>query len=154
MWITCLHTCVSALIWNMFGGSSSTSELILTWLYETPALIGPTYSNYRLPGRGGWHSQSASPAKRPCCWGRKWPYMDTPSGSVALKHASVVRWGCCPTITLLCDSVNNTGRIMVWILVWKNMLFGKTEIEGAMNEGEEERGWERCCQLPGAAVIT
>ncbi len=75
--ITCLHTCVSALIWNMFGGSSSTSELTLTWLSETPALIGPTYSNYRLPGRGGWRSQSVSPAKRPRFWGRKWPYMDT-----------------------------------------------------------------------------
>lgn len=61
--ITCLHTCVSALIWNMFGGSSSTSELTPTWLSETPALIGPAYSNYRVPGRGAWHSQLASPAK-------------------------------------------------------------------------------------------
>lgn len=46
--IICIHTCVSALITNIFAWSSSASELTPTWLCETLALIGPTYNNYRL----------------------------------------------------------------------------------------------------------
>lgn len=140
--ITCLHTCVSTLIWKMFGvWSSSPSELTPTWLCETPALIGPTCSNYRLLCRGAWHSQSAGPAKRPCFWGRKWPYMGTPldlwlkvrlcGSPLLLTYNNLALW------------LLRKHRIRLWIL----LLLLKTEQERRENEGAEEGWWQQCSPI-------
>lgn len=135
--ITCIHTCVSALIANMFGGVSSASELTPTWLCETPALIGPTYNNYRLPSWGAWHSQSVSPAKRPFS-----------EGGSYLTWAILWICGLKPASVLFLWSIltyNNlilwlwTHRLRLWYGFWfENMLFGKHRKTGQWKKQRKE----------------
>lgn len=142
--IICIHTCVSALITNVFAWSSSASELTPTWLCETLALTGPTYNNYRLPSWGAWHSQSMSPAM--------WPFFCFSESGSDLTWA--ILWVCSPkpspVVLWSTLTYNNpmfwlwTHRLWLWYGFWlEKVLFRKQEWDGSIKCAKGREG-EQC----------